>query len=90
MLLTVRLHPSSSREHLEAREDGTLEAWVRQRPVEGRANEALIALLAGRLRVPPSSLRLVRGASARLKVLEVPLADWEEVRGRIVSGPRQA
>jgi uncharacterized protein len=86
VLLTVRLHPSSSREHLEARTDGTLEAWVRQRPVEGRANEALIALVAERLGVPRSSVRLVRGATARTKVLEVPLEESGEVRLRLARG----
>lgn len=43
-------------------------------PVEGRANAALLAFLAGRLKLPTSSLQLVAGASSRQKRVAVPLA----------------
>ncbi len=66
-----------------ARPDGMLELWVRQPPVEGQANQAVVALLAEWLGVPRSSVRLVRGARARLKVVEVPLERWDEVLRRL-------
>ena len=40
-------------------------------PVDGAANEALVALLAERLGVPKRQVVIVRGATSRLKVVEV-------------------
>lgn len=40
-------------------------------PVDDAANEELIALLARELRVPRSGVRIVSGARARSKVVEV-------------------
>jgi uncharacterized protein (TIGR00251 family) len=61
-----------------AREDGiagwhgeSLRVRVRERPQKGRANEAVIRLLAGRLGIPRASLAIVRGAVSREKVVEV-------------------
>jgi len=42
-------------------------------PLEGRANAALIAFVAGTLGLPRRAVRLVRGDSGRDKVLEVDL-----------------
>jgi uncharacterized protein YggU (UPF0235/DUF167 family) len=54
-----------------------------QAGAEGQANQAVVALLAEWLGVPRSSVRLVRGARARLKVVEVPLERWDEVLRRL-------
>jgi uncharacterized protein len=43
--------------------------------VEGRANEALCRLLANRLRVPRSSVAIVRGHRSRHKVIEIDCLD---------------
>lgn len=53
--------------------DGTalIAARVAAPPVEGAANAALIALVAQACGVPKSAVRLVAGASARIKRLEV-------------------
>jgi len=48
-----------------------LKARVRAAPESGNANAALIELLAGLLRVPRTSLRIVGGQKARLKTVAV-------------------
>ncbi|HEX9069043.1 MAG TPA: DUF167 family protein [Ktedonobacterales bacterium] len=68
--LTVRVMPRASRAAL-ACEQGTLRARVLAPPVDGAANEAVIALLAERLRVPRRDITLRQGAAARLKVFTV-------------------
>jgi len=40
-------------------------------PVDGAANEALIAFLAERLAVPKRGVRIVTGATSRTKTIEV-------------------
>jgi len=48
-------------------------------PVEGRANEALIRFFAQRFKVAPSAVRIVRGLSGRMKVVEIEGIDAEAV-----------
>lgn len=68
--LAVRVVPRASRAAL-ACEQGALRARVMAPPVDGAANEAVIALLAARLRVPRRDITLREGATARLKVFTV-------------------
>jgi hypothetical protein len=49
-------------------------------PVDGRANEALLRLLARALGLPPSAVRLVAGESARSKIVEIDGLEASEVR----------
>ncbi len=59
--LTVQVHPSASRDACVARGGGRFEIWVRAKPVEGRATDAVRAQLAHALGIVPSRLRLVGG-----------------------------
>ncbi len=45
---------------------------VKERPIEGRANEAIAFQLARYFRVPRSQIRLISGAESRRKVFEIP------------------
>jgi uncharacterized protein (TIGR00251 family) len=72
--LHVRLTPKSSRDALEGvetRADGAraLKARVRAVPEDGKANDALISLVAKSLKVPASRVRLTSGATSRQKTL---------------------
>jgi uncharacterized protein YggU (UPF0235/DUF167 family) len=51
--------------------DGSIVVRVRERAVEGKANEAVRTALARLLGVPKSAVSLVRGTTARLKAFEV-------------------
>ena len=61
---------------------GVLRARVTAAPVDGAANDALIRLMAGELRVPKSCLRLVAGVANRTKVLEIDGVELEALRAR--------
>jgi uncharacterized protein YggU (UPF0235/DUF167 family) len=55
-------------------------------PVEGRANEACIDLVAKRLGIPRSAVRIARGQSVRKKILEIeglPIAEIEQRLGEV-------
>ena len=41
-------------------------------PVDGKANKALVAFLAKELGVPKSKIRILKGETSRVKLLEVP------------------
>ena len=84
MRLFVRLTPKSSVERIDGWDmDGKgrrfLKVRVRAAPIEGRANEALIAFLAKSLKLPKSRLSLVAGDTARLKQIEIDGLDEAEL-----------
>lgn len=74
--LRVRLTPKSARDGVEGVEtaaDGRahLKARVRAVPEDGKANRALVKLLAKALGVPAGAVALVSGETARLKTLRL-------------------
>jgi uncharacterized protein (TIGR00251 family) len=76
LALAVRLTPKSSRDALEAPEtlsDGrvVLKARVRAVPEDGKANEALLRLVAKALGISFRDVGLVSGATSRLKTLRI-------------------
>lgn len=70
MLLTVRVHPRASRQRAEWK-DGVLEVWVDAPPIEGRANKAVLEMVARELGVPASRLSVRSGARSRTKLIDV-------------------
>ncbi|HVB72331.1 MAG TPA: DUF167 domain-containing protein [Ktedonobacteraceae bacterium] len=70
MRLTVRVIPRSNRNAIEW-EKGMLRVRLTAPPVDGAANDALIALLAQRLGLPRRSISIVHGATARQKIVEI-------------------
>jgi uncharacterized protein (TIGR00251 family) len=77
----VRVQPRGSRDAIEGVHDGALKVRLSAPPVDGAANEALIALLANRLSVRRRDVRIVTGASSRVKVVEVDGVGVDRVRG---------
>jgi len=71
LTLRVRVQPRAQRDALRGERDGALVVRVTAPPVEGRANEALARVLGKALDVPPSAVRVVRGAGSRDKLVEV-------------------
>ena len=69
--LALRVTPGARTEGLELA-DGALVVKVRAKPQEGAANDAVLALLAQALGVATSRLRLLRGATARDKLVQLP------------------
>jgi uncharacterized protein (TIGR00251 family) len=82
LLAPVRVLPRSSRNELTIEADG-LRVRLTAPPVEGAANEALIALVAERLRLPKRSVRVARGAASRQKTLEITGLSGEEFWQRL-------
>ncbi len=70
LLVPIRVTPRAARAAL-ALERGELRARLPAPPVEGAANAALVALLAERLGVPRRAIALVRGATARHKLVAI-------------------
>jgi uncharacterized protein len=85
MAITVRVIPRSGRNSIEW-DEGTLKARLTAPPVDGAANEALIALLAERLALPKRAVRIIRGATARLKTVEIDGLTYDEIVKKLQTG----
>ena len=82
-LFSVRVTPRASQDKIAGWEGDVLRVRVTAPAVEGRANDALLRLLARALDVPTGRLRLVRGQTQRNKVVAVDGLSEEEVRARL-------
>jgi uncharacterized protein len=69
--IRVFCQPRAARTAVVGLHAGAVKAKVRAPALEGRANEALVSLLAAALGVPRARVRLVAGASSRWKRLVV-------------------
>ena len=86
--LTVRLTPRGGADRIEGWDADTegrpvLKARVRSTPTDGQANTALIALIARALTIRRSDVVIARGATARLKALEIEGLSDTEIRSRL-------
>jgi len=78
--IKVRLTPRASRDEIAGYSDEVLRARVTAPPVDGKANDALRKLVAKRLGVAPSRVRIERGAKGRTKLLAIEGAAPEALR----------
>jgi uncharacterized protein (TIGR00251 family) len=67
----VRLHPRASRDEIVGVYQDALKIRLTAPPVDDRANEALRKLLASRLKVPLSAVRIASGSRSRTKRVEI-------------------
>lgn len=79
----VRVQPRASRTEVAGPHGEAVKVRLGSPPVEGAANAELLEFLAKRLGVSRSSVRLVRGARSRDKVVEVAGVDEARVRAAL-------
>ena len=69
--LKVKVKPGSREESLIEQADGTWLARVKAPPVDGKANAALIALVAAHFGMRKAQVSIRSGASGRLKLVQL-------------------
>lgn len=68
----IHVKPGSKKGPLvESDADGLLTVFVRERAVDGAANDGVVALLAAHFGVRKGDVRIVNGHGARVKTVEV-------------------
>ncbi len=75
----VRVQPRASRDAIEGEHGDALKIRLTAPPVNDRANEALVQLLAERLNVPLAAVRIVAGEKSRRKRVVVAGVKREQV-----------
>ena len=72
-LIQVKVKPNSRASLLEQQEDGTWLAQLKSPPVDGKANEELIALVAKHFKCHKSDVSIKTGGSSRIKLVQIQL-----------------
>ena len=87
--LAIRLTPNAGRnaiDGIETAADGEtfIKARVTAVPEDGKANKALIELIAKSLRLPKSSISIISGETARKKILRID-GDPEDLEAKLTA-----
>ena len=70
-VIKVKVIPRSSRTDILGKENDIYRMKLSDPPVEGRANKAVIELLAEKLGVPRREIEIVSGKTGRLKTIRI-------------------
>jgi len=80
--IRLRVKPGGSADAILGVHDGALRLSVTAPPDRGKANDAVVALIARVLVIPRSAVELVAGATSRSKAVVVSI-DPETIRKRL-------
>jgi uncharacterized protein (TIGR00251 family) len=83
--LAIKVIPGASRNEVCGWLGETLKVKLSAPPVDGRANDALVEFLAEKLGLPRHSIMLVRGETARQKLLRIDGLTLAEVKRRLLN-----
>ena len=83
MNINIRVQPRASRNSVEIGADGTVRVRVTATPDRGKANEAVVKLLAAKIGVSKSAVRIVRGHTSRSKSVQIEGLNLDSVIKRI-------
>ncbi len=71
MILRIKVKPRAGSSSLEQAADGTWLASLKSPPVDGKANDELIALVARHFKRPKADIEIKSGASGRVKLVRI-------------------
>jgi uncharacterized protein (TIGR00251 family) len=79
--LAIHLVPNVSKDQVVGKEGQVWKIRIAAPPIDGKANERLIAFLADALDLPKSSITLVKGHASKHKLLDIalPMGHIEEL-----------
>jgi uncharacterized protein (TIGR00251 family) len=86
----VQVQPRASRDAIEGEHGDALKIRLTAPPVDDRANQALVRLLAERLNVPRAAVRIVAGEKSRRKRVTVAGVKREQVLALAAAAKRPA
>ena len=71
MKIFVRVKPRAKEEKIEPLSENGYVLWVKEPAQEGKANAAVVKLLARHFHQSPASIKIISGQTSRQKVIEV-------------------
>lgn len=71
MKISVKVKANTSQERIEKIDDTNFIIWIREKPVEGKANEAVRKALAEYFGATKSRITLIKGQTSKQKIFEI-------------------
>ena len=71
MILSIVVKANAKREQVEQIADGSYRVSVNAPPLEGKANDAVIQVLADHFSIPKSTIQIIRGKKGKKKLVEL-------------------
>ncbi len=71
MFLTIHVKPHARKNTVEWIDEDTLKISVTAAPEQGKANKAVIELLAQELKIAKSQIKVVRGLTTKIKQIKI-------------------
>ena len=84
--ITIKAHPRARRSAVAGKLGAAWKLDLAAPPAEGKATEECVRFLAELAGVPRSRVRVVSGATARTKIVEVEGVAQEELEARLARG----
>ncbi len=81
--IAIKVMPRASRNEIAGVEGESLKVRLTAPPVEGRANDALVRFLAEKLDLPRTNIEIIRGDTARQKIVRVRGVSLAELGERL-------
>ena len=78
--LRVRVKPRASKSRVLGEREGELEVAIAAPPVDGKANQELLRVLADYFDVPKSTIEIARGESGRSKLVRIAVVPERQAR----------
>jgi uncharacterized protein (TIGR00251 family) len=83
--IAIRLKPGAKQDRITIGPNDEIAVAVTAPPVEGKANTHLIKLLAKKLGVPKSACSIIKGHTARNKVVRIDNVESSDIRSRLMN-----
>jgi uncharacterized protein (TIGR00251 family) len=83
--LKIKVAPNASKDQIVGWLGDTLKIRVRAQPEKGKANAAVIALLAERMRIPAKNISVSTGLGSRDKIIEIAGMNDGELREKLAN-----
>lgn len=70
-MIKVKAFPGSKIEEIIKKSENSFDVKVKEKPVQGQANRAIIAVLADYFKISKNKVRLIKGFRERNKIFEI-------------------
>ena len=71
MIFRVKVFPNSKTQKVVKKTNNDFEVRIKEKPIEGKANEAVISVLADYFKISKSRVKILRGGKSRNKTVEI-------------------
>ncbi|MHA1409095.1 MAG: DUF167 domain-containing protein [Candidatus Odinarchaeia archaeon] len=82
-LLWINTTPNSKKDELYLDKDGTIVCHLKTKPIQGKANKALIKILSKKLGIKTEQIQIKRGVKKRLKLISIIDCDINTIKHRL-------